>query len=169
MWGTASISLVPEDALVDRTLRSLRSAGGRITKPREQIVRTLIGGSGHLSAEELAERVHQSNPSIHITTVYRTLDALERLGVVNHVHLGHGRAIYHLANDAHYHLYCQECGKIEEVPPSLFAGVDRKITQEWGFKTVLSHFAFIGFCRSCQESGLAGGGEPLAGPASAGG
>ncbi len=140
-----------DDATVDRTLETLRSAGGRITKPREQIVRALIAGNGHVSAEELAKQVNRSNPSIHIATVYRTLDALERLGVVNHVHLGHGRAIYHLASDPHYHLYCQGCGKIEEVPPDLFAEVDRTINREWGFETVLSHFAFIGFCRSCRE------------------
>ncbi len=58
---------------------------------------------------------------MHESTVYRFLDELERLGVVDHVHLGHGPAVYHLASDAHHHLVCDRCGAVEEVPEALFA------------------------------------------------
>ena len=64
-------------------------------------------------------------PEVHISTIYRNLDDLERLGVVVHAHLGHGPATYHLAAGAHGHFVCEECGAMIEAPDEIFGGLSR--------------------------------------------
>ncbi len=102
-----------------------------------------------MTAEDVAATVQQDHPDVHLSTVYRTLEALERLGVVDHVHLGHGRAVYHLADDDHHHLMCEECGAVIEVPETLFDDVARSVRQRYGFSLRSKHFAVVGTCRAC--------------------
>src|SRR4051812_18486473 len=108
---------------VEAILADLRGRGERITPARRAVVETLVDAKGHLTATELVERVHDTAPGAHLATIYRTMDVLERLGVVEHTHLGHGRAIYHLADDMHAHLVCEQCGAVVQASPKLLAGV----------------------------------------------
>ena len=62
-------------------------------------------------------------PDVHISTIYRNLYELERLGVVVHAHLGHGPAMYHLASETHGHLVCEVCGSMVEAPGEFFEGL----------------------------------------------
>jgi len=78
-------------------MAALRAEGGRSTVQRRAIVTALLGAPRHVTAEELADSIHREHPEIATTTIYRTLDALERQGLVQHAHLGHGPAVYHLA------------------------------------------------------------------------
>ncbi|HET7718357.1 MAG TPA: transcriptional repressor, partial [Acidimicrobiales bacterium] len=112
----------------------LRARGGRVTTCRRAILETFLGVGGHVTAEALTARVQASQPDVHESTVYRFLDELERLGVVDHVHLGHGPAVYHLASDAHHHLVCDRCGAVEEVPDALFAELRSRLQEGYGFK-----------------------------------
>jgi Fe2+ or Zn2+ uptake regulation protein len=108
--------MVRDDA--EPILALLRARGGRVTTSRRAILESFLGVGGHVTAEALTTRVQIGQPDVHESTVYRFLDELERLGVVDHVHLGHGPAVYHLASDAHHHLVCEGCGKVVEVPPT---------------------------------------------------
>ena len=102
-------------------LRRLRATGGRATTARRLILRSLFGSPHHRTAEDLTAEVQVEAPDVHISTVYRNLEELERLGVVTHVHLGHGPATYHLAPTTHCHLVCEGCGTVLEVGDQLFA------------------------------------------------
>jgi Fe2+ or Zn2+ uptake regulation protein len=146
---------VKKQQLAKRALTKLKEAGGRLTEPRKEIVAVLVESESHKSADDIALRIREVNPKIHLTTVYRTLDTLEKLGVVSHVHLGHGRAIYHLTDDSHYHLYCQECGSTTEIPPELFDKVTETIRSQWSFEPKFNHFAVIGTCASCAKTAIA--------------
>src|SRR5271168_3218916 len=97
------------DPAVEDVLERLRSGGSRITTSRRLLVRTLIERGEHASAEELAALVQSEAPDVHLSTIYRNLEELERLGVVTHAHLGHGPATYHLSATAHGHLVCEQC------------------------------------------------------------
>jgi Fe2+ or Zn2+ uptake regulation protein len=130
-------------------LALLRARGGRITTSRRAILETFLGGGGHVTAETLTARVQAAQPDVHESTVYRFLDELERLGVVDHVHLGHGPAVYHLAADAHHHLVCDACGAVEEVPDEVFADLRGRLQAEFGFALQPRHFAVTGRCRAC--------------------
>lgn len=128
----------------------LRAQGGRVTTSRRAILETFLGVGGHVTAEVLTARVQESQPDVHESTVYRFLDELERLGVVDHVHLGHGPAVYHLASDAHHHLVCDSCGAVEEVPESVFAELRSQLRESYGFALQPRHFAVTGRCGACS-------------------
>jgi Fur family ferric uptake transcriptional regulator len=96
--------------------------------------------------------VRAAYPAIHRATIYRTLDTLRRLGVVEHSHLGHGPAVYHLADDVHHHLVCEDCGAVTEAAGSLFAGLESALRREYGFEMESRHFAVTGRCRACAAA-----------------
>jgi Fur family transcriptional regulator, ferric uptake regulator len=135
--------------LAEPILGLLRARGGRVTTCRRAILETFLGIGGHVTAETLTARVQKSQPDVHESTVYRFLDELERLGVVDHVHLGHGPAVYHLASDAHHHLVCDRCGTVVEVPESLFADLRARLHDDFGFRLHPRHFAVTGRCKEC--------------------
>lgn len=127
----------------------LRARGGRVTTCRRAILETFLGIGDHVTAEVLTARVQADQPDVHESTVYRFLDDLERLGVVDHVHLGHGPAVYHLAADAHHHLVCDKCGTVVEVPETVFNELRSRLQTEFGFTLEPRHFAVTGRCRDC--------------------
>ena len=99
------------EAILDR----LRASGGRITSARRALVNALFEHGGHPTAENLAAVVQARHPDVAQSTIYRILDDLEQLGEVQHTHLGHGPAVYHLAETAHPHLVCEDCGLVQEL------------------------------------------------------
>ena len=139
----------PNNDRLDEALAMLRKSGGRITPTRRAVIQILISESTHLSAEDLAKRLQKRLPEVHISTIYRTLDALEAVGVVDHVHLGHGRAIYHLSSDIHQHLVCEVCSSVIEVPESFFFALKGELQEAFGFTMRAHHFAVIGRCSQC--------------------
>ena len=139
--------MVREEA--EPILALLRAQGGRVTTGRRAILETFLGMGGHVTAEMLTAKVQASQPDVHESTVYRFLDDLERLGVVDHVHLGHGPAVYHLAADAHHHLVCDRCGLVVEVPEEVFAALRTQLHADFGFTLQPRHFAVTGRCRAC--------------------
>ena len=140
----------PSDA-VDAVIDLVRKSGGRATSARRLVLTVLFGAEQHRSAEELAREVQRLAPEIHLSTVYRHLEELEKLGVVVHSHLGHGPATYQLANGAHGQLVCEVCGSVTEAPPDLFSGLERAAKSRFGFKVHPFHFAVLGVCRDCAK------------------
>lgn len=141
---------------LDRILASLRADGGRITPARRALVTVLLEAVGHVTADDLAEAVQRSHPDVHRSTIYRTLDALEELGVVDHVHLGHGRAVYHLLDDPHQHLVCEVCEAVIEAPDELFRPLAETLLADYGFALRPNHFAVLGRCAQCVDTPGAG-------------
>ena len=131
-------------------LEQLVADGGRRTIARQAIVEAIVESGTHLTADDIAKRVQQRFPSVNISTVYRTLDTLEELGVVDHVHLGHGRAIYHLTDEVHQHLVCEVCERVLELPADKLGGFIRMLDRDFGFDVDRGHFAIVGTCRSCR-------------------
>ena len=140
------------DDRLERILDELRAGGGRITPARRALVTALLETDTHVTAEDLAAAVQRSHPDVHQSTIYRTLDALEELGVVDHVHLGHGRAVYHLADDAHQHLVCEACGEVVEVPDGVFADLGDTLQRDYRFTIRPNHFAVLGRCAGCASA-----------------
>lgn len=141
----------PEVESVDDVLELVRAGGGRATNARRILVQVLFDRHGHLSAEELAQAVQAESPDVNVSTVYRNLEELERLGVVTHTHLGHGPATYHLAARQHGHLVCQECGATVEVPTSLFASLGEQALRRFDFSVDPGHSAVMGLCGACRS------------------
>jgi len=136
---------------VEEVLTLLRSHGGRVTTSRRLLLQCLFEGRAHRTAEELAVEVQASAPDVHLSTIYRNLDELERLGVVVHAHLGHGPATYHLATETHGHLVCESCGAMLEAPENLFDALARAAAHDYGFTIDPRHFAVLGHCAACVQ------------------
>ncbi|MBN1171891.1 MAG: transcriptional repressor [Micromonosporaceae bacterium] len=127
----------------------LRSRGLRLTAPR-QLVLEAVRSLGHATADQVHATVAEQAAGVNITTVYRTLELLEELGLVTHVHLSHGAPTYHPAGrDQHVHLVCHSCGRIEELPMSVLAELARQLAQQQDFRLDIAHAALFGTCAAC--------------------
>ena len=138
------------DERLDGVLASLRDAGTRVTGPRRAVIAALAGSDGHLSAADLSEVVQAANPEVHQSTVYRTLDRLVELGVVEHIHVAHGPAVYHLTHDHHIHLVCDRCGVVIDAPAAVLASAAAALSDGFGFRMAVGHVALTGRCADCQ-------------------
>jgi len=141
---------VSDGERLERILVMLRARGGRLTTARRAIITALVGSPSHVTADELSATVRAAHPDVHLTTIYRCLDTLEEMGVVDHVHLGHGRAVYHLNDELHQHLVCERCQAVVEVPDSLFDDLAARVRGQYGFAIRPHHFAVLGRCADCQ-------------------
>lgn len=147
----------------DRGLSSLRRTlhqrGFRMTAQR-QLVLAAVRELGHATPEQICEHVQRTAPAVNITTVYRTLDLLERLGLVRHTHLGHGAPTYSEREHEHVHLVCHTCGRVLEARTDLLDGLAEQLRRETGFELDATHLALSGRCASCSPIGTATGAQP---------
>lgn len=128
----------------------LRARGYRLT-PQRQLVLEAVGALGHSTPEEIVTEVRRTATAVNISTVYRTLELLEELGLVQHTHLGHGAPTYSVkGDDDHVHLVCRECGQVEEAPSGVVGHVVDRLLEEHGFRLDVGHFALFGTCRDCD-------------------
>lgn len=127
----------------------LRARGYRLTPQRELVLGAVLS-LGHATPEEIAAEVRKTASGVNISTVYRTLELLEELGLVAHTHLGHGPPSYHPAeHDDHVHLVCRDCGTVVEVPPTVLEATVEQVAADHGFSVDVQHFAVFGTCAAC--------------------
>lgn len=137
----------------EQALDELRSRGLRMTPQRQAIVGEIMRAEGHISPQSIARRVKQRMPGVNASTVYRTLDLLEELGMVSHAHL-EGGPEYHRAGEAeHIHLVCSNCGEDDELSIAEAERLRRLIQRHNGFVPDLAHFAIAGTCSGCASNG----------------
>ncbi len=137
-------------ATVEDVVALMRARGGRATSSRRILLEVLFEAGNHLDAEDIAEAVQLRSPDVHISTIYRNLEELQRLGVIVHSHLGHGPATYQLASLAHAHFICERCGLTIEAPDEIFKGLARTARTKLGFSIDPRHFAILGICAQCS-------------------
>jgi Fur family transcriptional regulator, ferric uptake regulator len=130
----------------------LRERGLRLT-PQRQLILEAVHELGHSTPEQVHTYVRERVSGVNITTVYRTLELLEELGLVNHTHLSHGSPTYHAAGGhQHVHLVCRGCGQISEVAPSVMQPVTDRLMAEKGFRVDVGHVSLFGECADCKDS-----------------
>ncbi len=131
---------------------ALKTQGYRLTPQRLMIVSAIENSEDHISAEEMYSEVLTAYPNVNISTVYRTLELLKRLGLVTETDLGGGRFRYHPANKGrHHHLVCRDCGAIIDLDESLLAPLREALLGEHGFVADLRHLAIQGQCVRCRS------------------
>lgn len=140
------------DGALEQAAALLRSRGDRMTGPRRAVITALAAprDSSHLTPEQVVVAVAGVDPTVHRASVYRALEVLSSLGVVQHVHLGHGTTAYHLAAPhEHLHAHCVRCDRVIDLPGSLLDDVARTVADEYGFVLDPAHVALSGTCVSC--------------------
>lgn len=135
-------------------LRERLHAGGlRWTPQRRVLVEVLSRSDGHVTGAELVERCRAVDPATTPSTVYRTLDVLEELGIVRHAHGADGREEFHVMPDAdHGHLHCTGCGQTWEIDADEAATLVAALQADRDFRVDLSHLSVSGLCRECAAS-----------------
>lgn len=141
-----------DEGLTSIAVADLRRRGLRLTPQRLMILELLERSSGHIAPEELYQQVHRRYPMINRSTIHRTLDVLEELGLVRHGHVADGAARYHLARDEHHiHLVCHHCGRAIEVSDlSVGEPLADLLEERFGFEADLTHFPISGRCAECR-------------------
>jgi Fur family ferric uptake transcriptional regulator len=131
---------------------SLREVGYRLTPQRMLIVSIIHDSKGHVSAEEVHQRVKELYPFVDISTVYRTLQLLKRLRIVTETDLGGGSVRYELSQEErHHHLVCRQCGKTFALDDDVIEPLRSKLMDAHGFAADMEHFAIFGRCRACRS------------------
>jgi Fur family ferric uptake transcriptional regulator len=137
---------VPED-----WEQRLRAQGFRIT-PQRQLVLEAVENLRHGTPEEILVEVQRTASGVNLSTIYRTLEVLEEVGLVTHAHIGHGPPTYHsVDDDVHIHLVCDRCGKVESVPASSATALVESLEADFGFRTDVSHVSMHGMCSGCKD------------------
>ncbi|PKW26653.1 Fur family transcriptional regulator [Phycicoccus duodecadis] len=131
----------------------LRARGKRLTTQRERVL-AAVGRLGHATPDEITDSVgDDGGAALPVSTVYRSLDALQELGLVGHTHVDHRSPSYHLAEHAtHLHVVCRGCGWVGEVPLQMADELVARVDDQLGFAADVSHAAVHGLCRTCREA-----------------
>jgi len=133
-------------------IKKLSEQGYRLTPQRMMVLAAIENGDGHISAEEIYAQVAAKYPRVNISTVYRTLELLKRLGLVTETDLGDGRLRYHPAGKGHHHhLVCTECGAIIDLDETVLSDLKSTLLREYKFSADLRHMAIFGCCASCRQ------------------
>lgn len=131
----------------------LRRHGLRMTGQRRRVLGALTRRS-HLTPDAIAALVAaDGGAELPPSTIYRTLEALEEVGLVDHTHLDHRAPTYHRAGGhGHLHLRCRECGRVIEIDPGVAADLVDTVRDATGFVADPTHMAIHGRCADCTAT-----------------
>ena len=136
----------------DDVRERLHERGLRWTPQRRLLVDVLAGTDGHITGAELVERCREQDPEVTPSTVYRTLDVLEDIGLIRHAHGLDGREEFHVRpGREHGHMHCSVCHRAWEISGDDVAELVDDFERTRGFRVDLGHLSVIGICQDCQE------------------
>jgi Fe2+ or Zn2+ uptake regulation protein len=130
----------------------LRDRGLRATSQRVVMHRLLRDRARHVSAEDLLSEASEQLPGISLPTVYATLELFEQLGIVRRVNGGGGTLLWDTRADAHHHMICRNCGRIEDLEIPLDLERARRSAARSGFEPDRAEVVVSGLCATCQRS-----------------
>lgn len=129
----------------------------KVTPQRQVILKTFLEHAAeHLSAEEVFNIVKRQHPDIGLATVYRTLDLLAELNILERINFGDGRTRYELGQHEvhhHHHMICLGCGRVQEFDADLLESLENILCQKTGFHVTDHQLKFYGYCRECTAKG----------------
>jgi Fur family transcriptional regulator, ferric uptake regulator len=132
----------------------------RLTPQRKLVLEIFMENKDrHLSAEELYQLSRDKGEDIGLATIYRTLELLEELGLLQKMNFGDGRSRYEMVptgmlarhHHHHHHLICLECSRILEVEEDLLSQLERVVEEQHNFQIVNHYLQFFGYCPSCRQ------------------
>ena len=127
----------------------LREKGYRLT-PQRELILDAVDTLGHATPDEVLAEVRKKSSAINVSTVYRTLEVLEELGLVRHAHLSDRAPTYHSVRDhEHFHLVCRNCQKVISVGPHVLDPLLARLRDEFDFEADIGHLTVFGRCLDC--------------------
>lgn len=136
---------------VKAALGFVRARGLRVSTARRLLIEALFAADAPVTAEEVARGLEDRLPPSDLASVYRNLEILERLGLVRHVHLGHGPGRYTLGDGrVREYLVCERCGSATAVHPGVLDAARTAIEAATGLQARFTHFPIAGTCAACR-------------------
>jgi Fe2+ or Zn2+ uptake regulation protein len=133
--------------------KTLNVAGKRVTNQRALIMEIIRQREGHLDADEIYRRAREKEPHLSLSTVYRTLQMLKKLGLVEELHFDEEHHHYEVKPSAeHHHLICLGCGRVIEFNRPLSRYIKRNIPEAKGFDIAETEVRMSGYCSRCRRS-----------------
>ncbi|PWN04893.1 transcriptional repressor [Nocardioides silvaticus] len=130
--------------------RALREKGYRLT-PQRELILAAVDELGHATPDEVLAHVQRQASSVNASTVYRTLEVLEELGLVRHAHLSDRAPTYHsTAGHEHFHLVCRGCHRVISADAEEAAPFVESLTTRHAFSPDLGHLTVFGRCHDCE-------------------
>lgn len=138
----------PEETVPDGDWRAtLRAKGMRLT-PQRELILSAVEELGHATPDQVHAHVRRSSSAVNVSTVYRTLEVLEELGLIRHAHLSDRSPTYHsVRGHAHFHVVCRNCKKVLSVETVVLASLDAALRDRLDFEMDPSHLTVFGTCR----------------------
>ena len=128
----------------------LRGSGYRLT-PQRELILAAVERLGHATPDEVLAEVRSHSEAVNVSTVYRTLEVLEELGLVRHAHLSDRAPTYHSVSDhEHFHLVCRNCQAVISVDPDVLTPLLKRLDADHGFTADIGHLTVFGTCASCR-------------------
>jgi Fur family transcriptional regulator, ferric uptake regulator len=146
------MSFTPPGTGTETAVELLRGQGMRMTPQRLAIVDEIMSTSGYIIPIAVIERVQARIPGVSPSTVYRTLERLEQVGVLAHVHLESGVGYHRLEQALHAHLTCARCGADLELSRASLRSLERLVERDHGFRPDFTHYAISGVCATCRQA-----------------
>ena len=135
---------------IDAAFAIVRTEGLRLSAARRSVLKALFAARGPVTAEQIA-----AEAELELTSVYRNLEAFEELGLIRHVHLGHGAGRYTLSREEESeYVLCEACGAVRALAPAELDGVRAAVREATGLDARFSHFPIVGVCAACREKGV---------------
>lgn len=132
--------------------KTFNTAGLRVTSQRALVLEVIHKGKGHLDADEIYRRAREKEPRLSLSTVYRNLQKLKKLGLVEEVHFDEEHHHYEVKpSTEHHHLVCLGCGRVIEFEYPLARMVKRKVVEAKDFDITGSEVRMTGYCPQCQQ------------------
>jgi Fur family ferric uptake transcriptional regulator len=129
----------------------LREKGYRLT-PQRELILGAVNRLHHATPDEVLAEVRTHSSAVNISTVYRTLEVLEELGLVRHAHITDRAPTYHTVHEhEHFHLVCRKCRRVFSVDPDVMASVLTRLRAENDFEADVGHLTIFGTCGDCRE------------------
>ena len=130
----------------------LREKGYRLT-PQRELILSAVEALGHATPDEVLVEVRTHSTAVNASTVYRTLEVLEELGLIRHAHLSDRAPTYHSTSEhEHFHLVCRNCHKVISVDPEVAAPLLDTLRADVGFEADVGHLTIFGRCTSCETN-----------------
>lgn len=149
----ARLTSAEGEVLLDEFRRYLRDHGQPVTRPRDRVARVVLRSDEHLSVEQIHQQLVQQGESVGLATIYRTLELLEKSGLVRAHDFGQGfrRFEPNPGQGSHYHLICLRCGRVEEFQHERLERMLPIIADEHGYEAERHRLELYGTCRDCRR------------------
>ena len=131
---------------------TLRAGGYRLT-PQRELVLTAVEALGHATPDQVYAEVRRHSSAVNLSTIYRTLELLDELGLIRHAHIEDRTPTYHSTiGHEHFHLVCHHCRNVISLSGERIERFRRELADEHGFQVDVGHLTIFGTCGACAAA-----------------